>query len=991
MKKLLSFLLAFLPMMASAYDFEVDGLYFNILSSSEKTVEITSGDENYNLGEIILPSSVFYKNVEFCVVAIGPDAFNSATFDGITIPASIKTVGNRAFAYSSYYNRPYYICFEGNISINSEAFWCSWYGTFIFKNNVPPTLIDESNRGCLFNSNPIMCIPEGVNDNSFMEFASRGSVIHYENSIDISMLKSLALSQFRIDSDCFEFEITSLVKPYSAMLKSVKKDDTYITLPSSVSYLNYNFLVYNSGEDIFSNAKKIETLIIPEGYISMDGSIGICNSLKKIIIPSTIEKLSKTFVDCPSLEHVESNIQNPFETDAFNTNIISLFTTLYVPDNFIENYQSTSPWNLFQSILPLSSLPKYKLIYMIGYEVYKEVEYEYGATITPEPEPTKEGYTFSGWSEIPATMPAHDVTVTGTFSINTYKLMYVVDGQTYKTYDVEYGAAITPEPAPTKEGYTFLGWSEIPATMPAHDVAVTGSFTINSYKLTYVVDGETYKTYDVEYGAIIVPEPAPEKEDYVFIGWSEIPETMPAHDVTVYSIYESIYQIDGHEYVDLNLPSGNVWAVTNIGSTSDNGYGSSYCFGNDEYDLATQMWGSQWSTPTRSDFHELIDYCTWTWEEYNGYKGYRVTGQNGKSIFMAALGWQEGYYQQIQKKDIVLRYWTNDRSSIFTSYSCVLHADSSMIDVDNYYISILIKCPIRPVAKSYIERPYYTLTYLVDGEVYKSYQVQELAHITPEPKPTKEGYTFSGWSEIPATMPAHDVTVTGSFSINTYKLTYMVDNQVYKTINYDYGATITPEPAPEKEGYTFSGWSVIPKNMPAHDVTVTGTFSVNTYVLTYIVDGQKYSSYELEYGATITPEAEPTKEGYTFSGWDGLPETMPAHDVTVTGTFSINSYKLTYMIDDVVYKAVMYEYGATIVPEPQPDGDYISFEWVGLPETMPANDVTVYAIYETGIFDIMTLQGIKAIYAPNGKKLDKLQKGLNIVVMQDGTVRKVLY
>ena len=178
--------------------------------------------------------------------------------------------------------------------------------------------------------------------------------------------------------------------------------------------------------------------------------------------------------------------------------------------------------------------------------------------------------------------------------------------------------------------------------------------------------------------------------------------------------------------------------------------------------------------------------------------------------------------------------------------------------------------------------------------------------------------------------------------------------------------------------------------MPAHDVTVTGTFSINSYTLTYLVDGEVYKTYELQFGVFIRSEAFPKKEGYTFSGWSEIPETMPAHDVTVTGTFSINSYVLTYMIDDEVYKTVEYEYGATIVPEPQPEGDYIRFEWVGLPETMPANDVTVYASYETGIIDLVTIQGVKAIYAPNGKKLDKLQKGLNIVVMKDGTVRKVL-
>ena len=165
-----------------------------------------------------------------------------------------------------------------------------------------------------------------------------------------------------------------------------------------------------------------------------------------------------------------------------------------------------------------------------------------------------------------------------------------------------------------------------------------------------------------------------------------------------------------------------------------------------------------------------------------------------------------------------------------------------------------------------------------------------------------------------------------------------------------------------------------------------------SYTLTYYVDGFIYKSFTIKEGETITPEPNPEKEGYTFSGWKGLPETMPAHDVTVNGTFSVNSYTLTYMIDEVVYKQVAYEYGATIKPEPQPEGDYVSFEWVGVPETMPAHDVTVTAVYETGIAEIMMMaqQGQVRIYSPNGKLLSKLQKGLNIVVMQDGTTKKVV-
>lgn len=126
-------------------------------------------------------------------------------------------------------------------------------------------------------------------------------------------------------------------------------------------------------------------------------------------------------------------------------------------------------------------------------------------------------------------------------------------------------------------------------------------------------------------------------------------------------------------------------------------------------------------------------------------------------------------------------------------------------------------------------------------------------------------------------------------SIATIKVVYTVDGEVYKTYYHHAGVNIKAEPAPEKEGYSFSGWNNEPTVMPDHDITIAGTFSINKYKLVYQVDGADYKSIDVEYGATITPEAEPTKEGYTFSGWSEIPETMPAHDVTVTGTFTINS------------------------------------------------------------------------------------------------------
>ena len=483
--------------------------------------------------------------------------------------------------------------------------------------------------------------------------------------------------------------------------------------------------------------------------------------------------------------------------------------------------------------------------------------------------------------------------------------------------------------------------------------------------------------------------------------------------------------IDGHEYADLGLQSGSCWSVTNYGAKKPEETGS---YVSDYSDYVKSNWGDNWRKPTKEEMQELLDECEWTWTERNGMNGFNIKGPNGKSIFLPAAG-KAGILGKSQVGTAAY-YLTSSKNGMST---WILSATTSVQTLKSTYISGIDDYPIRPILNIKKEPKVYKLTYIIDGEVYKTYEYKKGEDVTQEPDPEKEGYSFSGWSDVPLTMPDHDVTVTGSFSINEYKLTYKVDGAVYKTYDIEYGAKITPEPAPIKEGYIFSGWSEIPETMPAHDVVVTGTFAINTYAITYKVDDEVYKTDSVTYNSTITPEEEPTKEGYTFSGWseipetmpahdveitgtftinkylltykvDGeivksdsivyntditpeveptkegytfsgwseIPETMPAHDVVVTGTFTINKYKLTYMIDDEVYKVVVYEYGATITPEPKPDGDYNEFEWVGLPEKMPARDVTVYARYTTGIVEVLMTQGIKRIYNTNGKQLGKL-------------------
>ncbi len=293
----------------------------------------------------------------------------------------------------------------------------------------------------------------------------------------------------------------------------------------------------------------------------------------------------------------------------------------------------------------------------------------------------------------------------------------------------------------------------------------------------------------------------------------------------------------------------------------------------------------------------------------------------------------------------------------------------------------------------------YTLTYMVNGEVYQSFSIKYRDVITPMAVPTKEGYTFSGWSEIPATMPAHDVVVSGSFTINQYVVTFKIGDEVISRITQNYETAIVAPEAPIKEGHTFAGWGDVAATVPAHDVTYIGSYIVNSYTLTYLVDGEVYETATLAYGTAISPEAGPTKEGYTFSGWDGLPMSMPAKDVIVKGYFTINSYTITYVLDGEVYVTETLEYGAKIVPPVIPGLEDYTI-WEDVPATTPSGDITIYGKAKD-IIDSLTpvfSNGIGYVYDLNGRLVSSstcqlvnyLKMGLNIIRMSDGTTRKVL-
>ena len=182
-------------------------------------------------------------------------------------------------------------------------------------------------------------------------------------------------------------------------------------------------------------------------------------------------------------------------------------------------------------------------------------------------------------------------------------------------------------------------------------------------------------------------------------------------------------EINGHEYVDLGLPSGTLWATCNVGASKPEDYGNYYAWGetakkrrynwrtykwcNGSYNTLTKYntdsyygtvdnkkvldpeddaahvnWGGAWRMPTYDEIRELVDNCTWTWTTQGGKNGYRVTGLNGKSIFLPAAGCYYGGSRNYAGSDGY--YWSGSLLSL-PDYAYRLDFDSGGVDMDDSY------------------------------------------------------------------------------------------------------------------------------------------------------------------------------------------------------------------------------------------------------------------------------------------------------------------
>ena len=579
-------------------------------------------------------------------------------------------------------------------------------------------------------------------------------------------------------------------------------------------------------------------------------------------------------------------------------------------------------------------LMTYNANFYVDNELYRTVATEVGAQIVAPEAPTKAGYTFTGWNPEVGVMGVEDVRFDAKFSAGTvgYKVETYVMG-----LDGNYGDAaiedksattgetvsVTPE---TREGFTV----DNEKSVLSGEIAADGSLVLkvfysrNQYTLT--AEGVAHTFY---YGAAVsVADPV--KEHYTFAGWEpELPETMPAHDVTVVAKWTE----DGADYTAYNAAVAAAQA-----KQAEDGYAARYTEASRNAlaealaeDVSGKLYSEQGivdaATKAINDAVAALELMTYTATFYvDGAVHATVQAKVGEQIALPEEPAKEGYVFTGWDPEVgVMGLEDVSFNAQFTAGAVSYKVETYEMDVNGAYGAATVKTvpattgeavSVTPdaregftvdnensilsgtvaadsslVLKVYYSRNQYKLS--VDGVESDVYFGAALEIADPAPR---EGYTFTGWNvEIPATMPAEDLILVSQWSENdadytAYNAAVAAAQAKQGEENYDRKytaetrAALAEALANDVSGKKYSEQGVVDAATQAINDAVAA-LELMTYTATFYVDGAVHATVQAKVGEQIVAPADPAKEGYIFKGWDKEVGKMGVEDVSFNAEF----------------------------------------------------------------------------------------------------------
>ena len=549
----------------------------------------------------------------------------------------------------------------------------------------------------------------------------------------------------------------------------------------------------------------------------------------------------------------------------------------------------------------------YDIIFDLNYEnapadpaAMEDVLY---TTVVPLPNVSRDGHTFKGWSEdkdaqtgmtqASKLTTSDSITLYAIWGIDSYTVTFVdYDSTVLKTEAVEYGKAANAPANPTRTGYTFSGWDKAFDNV-TESMTVTAKYSINTYTISWDTDGDgdVDDTTGVEYGTVPThadgTKAATAEYTYTFTGWTPAiaavtgDATYTAQFSSAKNKYAISWDTDG---------DGDVDDTTNVeyGTVPTHADGTKAATA--EYTYTFTGW-----TPAIA---AVTGEATYTAQFSSAKNKYTITFVNEGGAELQKVEVEYGATPDYTG-DTPTKAETAEYTYTFAGWTPAIAA----VTGNATYTATYTNTPKQ-----------YTITFNTNGGSDIAPITQNFGtEINAPADPTKEGYTFDGWDkEIPATMPAENLTITAKWTVKQYTITFNTDGgTAVAPITQDFGTEINAPADPTKAGYTFAGWDKeIPATMPAESLTITAKWTVKQYTITFNTNGGTViDSITQDFGTAITTPTAPTKAGYTFKGWDKeIPETMPAENLTITAKWDFNM-----VIEDYMYACDTENEGLLIV------------------------------------------------------------------------------
>lgn len=607
-----------------------------------------------------------------------------------------------------------------------------------------------------------------------------------------------------------------------------------------------------------------------------------------------------------------------------------------------ENTTLYAHFNIIRSILSIN--PNGGTLEIEGTESsdireYKDTEYNKTITI---PEPKREGYTFVRWDKVgdssilsgnELVMGYENTTLTAVWQINHYLITLNVNGgaltdnTSSRIIDVEYGEKYYSKIAEvSRTGYTLEGWytentfiNKVTSETQAKDnITIIAKWVANPVKLTIdLCDGSEPEVRNLKFEDI-TNVAIPTREGYTFKGWelssgnSQVNQSATDDTLVIMGTEDTVIKAKwkANKYTLTLEANGGTLTSTNIEVTYDSEYGTlevpvktGYTFKGWYDSLTFENEITNTTKVKKTEDHTI--YAKWEVNKYTltfNYDG----GTGSETTREVTYDKSIGILPTTEKEGNTFLGWYIEDKIITDGYIYKIDSDKEIVakwSVNQYSLTI------NPNGGTYA------------GSVATTTQIVDYGSQIALEVPTKMGYSFNGWDitgeatidSNNLTMGASDVELTAKWKLATGKLTIKYEDGITEDKEYQdlaYLDTVEVED-PEREGYTFTGWTLEGENsklndktftMGTKDSTLTATWVANTY--TYIVkhykqtiDGTGYTLIEADteeneglYGTEITPEVR-SYEGFTAP--EKITKTISTTDNEIEYKYARNKHKIT--------------------------------------------------------------------------------------------------